>query len=311
MTKLLFILLCMVMGCTSTSKQSSPFKGEWKQETAEEFNLLKVDLQEKSVKLPDGSGSCFGYLQTENEFAADYWIIDEVTNIEGNAAEVKVYSWRYGTPDDKQMRTLAYNADQQTVSWKQDGHEFTLSPSDGSSNEEIQAENKPVKEKKSISFWDKVLAIIGVILMIAVIIGIYYLFKIVLFYAAITILFGLILGIISFIIAGLISWEHAPKIAFICACVGGVIGLGFGICSTLDIIKTPFASGIASDLAKADFSVKDNEEDKYTYELSDKYGNPKKLKNTGASCISEENYYEDKDGNRYSQKWGSNEVKRE
>lgn len=278
MKKLLFILLCVVMGCTGTSKQSSPFKGEWKQQTAEEFNLLKVDLQEKSIKLPDGSGSCFGYLQTENEFATDYWIIDEVTKINENSADVKVYSWRYGSPDDKQMRTLAYDATQQTVFWKQEGYEFTLSPSDSSSNEEIQAENKPVKEKKSISFLDKVLAVIGVILMIAVIIGIYYLFKIVLFYVAFTILFGLILGIISFIIVGLISWEHAPKIAFICACVGGVIGLGFGICCTLDIVKIPFASGIASDLAKADFSVKDNEEDKYTYELSDEDGINRKLK---------------------------------
>lgn len=127
-----------------------------KQQTAEEFNLLKVDLYENSVKLPDGSDSCFGYLQTENEFTADYWIIDEVTKIDENSADVKVYSWRYGRPDEKETHTLAYNTTQRTISWKQNGHEFTLSPSDGSSNGEIQAGDIPVKGKKSKSFWDKV-----------------------------------------------------------------------------------------------------------------------------------------------------------
>ena len=81
MKKLLFILFCITISCSSISTKSSPFKGEWKFETADEFNLLRIDLNEKTIMLPDESDSCFGYLQTENEFAADYWIIDEVTNI--------------------------------------------------------------------------------------------------------------------------------------------------------------------------------------------------------------------------------------
>lgn len=152
-----------------------------KQQTAEEFNLLKVDLYENSVKLPDGSDSCFGYLQTENEFTADYWIIDEVTKIDENSADVKVYSWRYGRPDEKETHTLAYNTTQRTISWKQNGHEFTLSPSDGSSNGEIQAGDIPVKGKNQKVFGIKY-SILGVILMIVIIIDI------VLFYAAFTML---------------------------------------------------------------------------------------------------------------------------
>lgn len=128
MKKLLFILLCMVVGCTGTSKQASPFKGEWKQETAEELNLLKVDLYEKTVKLPDGSGTCFGYLQSENEYYADYWIIDEVTNINKDSANVKVYSWHYGSPEEKDIRTLIYNPADCSITIKQNGYSFNLPP---------------------------------------------------------------------------------------------------------------------------------------------------------------------------------------
>lgn len=126
MKKLLFILLCMVVGCTGTSKQVSPFSGEWKQETAEELNLLKVDLYEKTVKLPDGSGTCFGYLQSENEYYADYWIIDEVTNINKDSANVQVYSWRYGSPEEKDIRTLIYNPADSSMTIKQKGYSFNL-----------------------------------------------------------------------------------------------------------------------------------------------------------------------------------------
>ncbi len=134
MKKLLFILLCVIVGCAASSKQSSPFKGEWKQETDEELNLLKIDLYEKTVKLPDESGTCFGYLQTENEFAADYWIIDEVTNITNDSANVKVYSWRYGSPEEKNDRVLLYNSNEHTITVKQEGYSFTLSPTENSNN---------------------------------------------------------------------------------------------------------------------------------------------------------------------------------
>lgn len=131
MKKLLFIMLCaMVVACTTTSTKSSPFKGEWKLETADEFNLLKIDLNEKSVMLPDESDSCFGYLQTENEFAADYWIIDEVINIDKDSANVKVYSWRYGSPDDKDTRVLLYDPQNHSITVKNGEYSFTLSPID-------------------------------------------------------------------------------------------------------------------------------------------------------------------------------------
>lgn len=133
MKKLLFILFCITIGtvgCTNISTKSSPFKGEWKFETADEFNLLRIDLNEKTIMLPDESDSCFGYLQTENEFAADYWIIDEVTNINKDSANVKVYSWRYGSPEDKQNRVLLYNSKEHTITIKQDKKNFTLSPTE-------------------------------------------------------------------------------------------------------------------------------------------------------------------------------------
>lgn len=118
----------VLIGCTSTSTNSSPFKGEWKLETADEINLLKINLNEKIIMLPDESNSCFGYLQTENEFVADYWIIDEVTNITKDSANIKVYSWRYGSPQDKQDRVLHYNFNDNTITVKQDGYNTTLYP---------------------------------------------------------------------------------------------------------------------------------------------------------------------------------------
>lgn len=130
MKKLLFILFCITISCSSISTKSSPFKGEWKFETADEFNLLRIDLNEKTIMLPDESDSCFGYLQTENEFAADYWIIDEVTNINKDSANVKVYSWRYGSPEDKQNRVLLYNSKEHTITIKQYKKNFTLSPTE-------------------------------------------------------------------------------------------------------------------------------------------------------------------------------------
>lgn len=126
MKKLLFILFCITISCSSISTKSSPFKGEWKFETADEFNLLRIDLNEKTIMLPDESDSCFGYLQTENEFAADYWIIDEVTNINKDSANVKVYSWRYGSPEEKDIRTLIYNPTDCSMTTKQNGYNFNL-----------------------------------------------------------------------------------------------------------------------------------------------------------------------------------------
>lgn len=126
MKQLLFILFCVMVSCTNTSTKSSPFKGEWEQETTEEFKLLKIDLYEKSIKLPDESGSCYGYLQTENEFVADYWIIDDVIKIDKDSANVQVYSWRYGAPEDKAIRVLLYNSKDHSMTIKQEGYSFTL-----------------------------------------------------------------------------------------------------------------------------------------------------------------------------------------
>ena len=180
MKKLLFVLLCVMIGCTQISTQSLQFKGEWKQETTEEFNLLKIDLYEKAIKLPDKSGSCFGYLQMENEYYADFWIIDEVSKIDNNSANVLVYSWRYGSPDEKDLRTITYNPTQQTVSWNNDNYKLTLLPTNSNTKEAINVDSKPdmneTTEKSSNTFLI-ILAVLGTVIGLVIF---YYLFKIIL-----------------------------------------------------------------------------------------------------------------------------------
>lgn len=304
MKKLLFVLLCVMIGCTQISTQSLQFKGEWKQETTEEFNLLKIDLYEKAIKLPDKSGSCFGYLQMENEYYADFWIIDEVSKIDNNSANVLVYSWRYGSPDEKDLRTITYNPTQQTVSWNNDNYKLTLLPTNSNTKEAINVDSKPdmneTTEKSSNTFFI-ILAVLGTVIGLVIF---YYLFKIILLYAVFVLFFGVIFWGVGLFITKLISPDYMFDVARICAYVGGALGLIIGIFNTLDFIKIPFASIVAKEITKTTpVNTK--------YKIKDEYGNTiKTVKKTGNGVLGE-TYYKDEDGNSYTSTWGSNQVEKE
>lgn len=304
MKKLLFVLLCVMIGCTQISTQSLQFKGEWKQETTEEFNLLKIDLYEKAIKLPDKSDSCFGYLQMENEYYADFWIIDEVSKIDNNSANVLVYSWRYGSPDEKDLRTITYNPTQQTVSWNNDNYKLTLLPTNSNTKEAISVDSKPdmneTTEKSSNTFFI-ILAVLGTVIGLVIF---YYLFKIILLYAVFVLFFGVIFWGVGLFITKLISPDYMFDVARICAYVGGALGLIIGIFNTLDFIKIPFASIVAKEITKTTpVNTK--------YKIKDEYGNTiKTVKKTGNGVLGE-TYYKDEDGNSYTSTWGSNQVEKE
>lgn len=304
MKKMLLILFCMMIGCTQMSTQSLQFKGEWKQETTEEFNLLKIDLYEKAIKLPDKSGSCFGYLQIENEYYADIWIIDEVSTIDDNSANVIVYSWRYGSPNQKYLRTITYNPAQQTVSWCYDNNELILLPTNNSNDEAINIDSKSGKNEtigKSHNTFFIILAVLGTVILLVIL---YYLFKILMLYAVSVLFFGVIFGGLGLFVTKFISPDYMFDVAKICAYVGGALGLIIGIFSTLDFIKIPFASTVAKEITKTTpVNTK--------YKIKDEYGNTiKTVKKTGNGVLGE-TYYKDDDGNSYTSTWGSNEVEKE
>lgn len=292
-----------MIGCTQMSTQSLQFKGEWKQETTEEFNFLKIDLYEKTIKLPDESGSCFGYLQMENEYYADLWIIDEVSKIDNNSANVLVYSWRYGSRDEKDLRTITYNPTQKSISWDNNNYELILLPTNSSNQEAINADSKPSKNEatgKSFNTFFIILAVLGTVIALIIL---YYLFKIIMLYTVSVLFFGAIFGGLGLFVTKFISPDYMFDVAKICAYVGGALGLIIGIFSTLDFIKIPFASTVAKEITKTTpVNTK--------YKIKDEYGNTKTVKKTGNGILGE-TYYKDEDGNSYTSTWGSNEVKKE
>ncbi len=104
----------------------NPFRGVWINNTAEQYEQLKMNLYDKSIKLSDEAGQSYGYLQVENDFVSDYWIITDVTAIQGNKAQVKYYSLRYGMPEQKESMTVTYNAADGSIAF---GEGYTFAPS--------------------------------------------------------------------------------------------------------------------------------------------------------------------------------------
>lgn len=81
----------MFVSCLSAMAQAGrPFCGAWTDESPDGYYHLVMDLYGKSLKLPDGTGSCYGYLQMENDFVGDYWIITGVEGMSGNACKGEV-----------------------------------------------------------------------------------------------------------------------------------------------------------------------------------------------------------------------------
>ena len=120
------MFLLAFMPCVVPVYADNPFRGVWINNTAEQYEQLKMNLYDKSIKLSDEAGQSYGYLQVENDFVSDYWIITDVTAIQGNKAQVKYYSLRYGMPEQKESMTVTYNAADGSIAF---GEGYTFAPS--------------------------------------------------------------------------------------------------------------------------------------------------------------------------------------
>lgn len=113
------------MSCLSAMAQANrPFCGAWTDESPDGYYHIVMDLYGKNLKQPDGKGACYGYLQMENDFVADYWIITGVESMSSNACKVKYYSLRYGMPGEIETADVVYDPSSRSVSFGE-GYKFT------------------------------------------------------------------------------------------------------------------------------------------------------------------------------------------
>lgn len=143
--------------------------------------------------------------------------------------------------------------------------------------------------------------ILGLIVSIALIVGIYYLLKIILAYVLSALFLGAIVGGISLYACSHIAPDYMKEAGIVGAVIGGVLGLVGAIMQTRDIVKSDLAKGIAKEMTKTD-----PKGTKYT--VRDQYGNTKTVEKTGNSMLGD-TYYKDSDGNSYESTYGSNELK--
>lgn len=144
------------------------------------------------------------------------------------------------------------------------------------------------------------LGILGLIVSIALLVGIYYLLKILLAYILYTLLLGAIVGGIFLYACSHIAPDYMKEAGIVGAVIGGVLGLVCAVMQTKDIAKSDLAKNIAKDLTKTD-----PKGTKYT--VRDQYGNTKTVKKTGNSVLGD-TYYKDSEGNSYESTYGSNEL---
>ncbi len=149
---------------------------------------------------------------------------------------------------------------------------------------------------------ETVLVILGVILAIAIIIGAYYLFKILIGYIGYVIIGGLILGIIGAIIGKYFSVDMMWSFMLYGAIGGGVIGLLIAILRTKDFAKAHLASEMYSTLIEGDPIGTE-------YTARDQFGNTVRVKKTGRGMLGE-SFLEDSSGNQYQGQAGSSDIKR-
>lgn len=149
---------------------------------------------------------------------------------------------------------------------------------------------------------ETILVILGVIVSIAVIVGAYYLFKILLGYIFTAIVYGLIFGIIGAIIGKYFYEDVMLYFMFYGAIGGAVIGLIAAILRTKDFAKGHLASEMYSALIEGDPLGTE-------YTMRDQNGNTVKVKKTGRGMLGE-SFLEDSNGNQYQGNAGSSEVTR-
>ena len=274
--------------------QDKPFKGVWqfiKEPEVDEPTgriygkytmVLAIDFYEESVD--NGMKKTHGGFFVENDRGGGDCEITSFT-IDGNKAYIEyedpstiifsatlVYS-----PSDKTMTFIDGLRNESVLNFTR--RDITQTPDN---NVSVENERKPMGTFGLI---------LGLIVGILALVGIYYLLKIILFYVATALVGGLVLGLIGLIAGHFISEPNMYTFALVAAIIGAVIGLIIAIFGTNHIISTPFASGIAKDLSKSDPNGTE-------YIARDQYGNTTKVKKTGRGILGE-TYYEDEDGNTY------------
>ena len=143
--------------------------------------------------------------------------------------------------------------------------------------------------------------VLGLIVSMAIIVGIYYLLKILIAYVGHTLLWGIGVGFAFLVICNYIAPDYMIEVGLVGATIGAVFGLVRAILRTKDIVKTDFAKSIVKEMTKTDPNGT-------TYIARDQYGNTTKVKKTGNDILGG-SYYVDSEGNSYERDYGSNELK--
>lgn len=145
------------------------------------------------------------------------------------------------------------------------------------------------------------LAILGAVIGIAMLVGIYYLLKICFMYILTALIGGVVLGLITAFIGSQIVPDYTAEIGIVGAGIGAVLGLIFAISRTKDIAKMDLAKDVVDSITHTDPNGT-------VYTARDQYGNKMKVKKTGTGVLGE-TYYEDSKGNLYEKDYGNNELK--
>lgn len=287
--------------------QDKPFKGVWQivsepefdAETGRTFGMyemhLNIDFYEKTVD--NGIEKTHGGFYVANDRGDGNCDIVSF-KIDGNKAYIEyedpstiifsatlVYS-----PSDKTMTFIDGDVvDMQEASQSMIAQyhylqqESVLQPSQGDNNQNL---NTIEGKKEPMGTFETILLLI---LSVGILIGVYYVLKIILGYVLCALLFGFIFGVIGLIAGYFISQPDMFSIAVVAAIVGAVIGLVIGIFGTKEWISSPLASKVAEEMEKRE---------RNKIYVRDQYGNKKEVKQTGKGILGE-TYYRDEDGNTY------------
>lgn len=287
--------------------QDKPFKGVWQivsepefdAETGRTFGMyemhLNIDFYEKTVD--NGIEKTYGGFYVANDRGDGNCDIVSF-KIDGNKAYIEyedpstiifsatlVYS-----PSDKTMTFIDGDVvDMQEASQSMIAQyhylqqESILQPSKGNNNQNL---NTTEEKKEPMGTFETILMLI---LSVGILIGVYYVLKIILGYVVCALLFGFIFGVIGLIAGYFISQPDMFSIAVVAAIVGAVIGLAFGIFGTKEWLSSPIATKVAEEMAKRE---------RNKIYVRDQYGNKKEVKQTGKGILGE-TYYKDEDGNTY------------
>ena len=287
--------------------QDKPFKGVWQivsepefdAETGRTFGMyemhLNIDFYEKTVD--NGIEKTYGGFYVANDRGDGNCDIVSF-KIDGNKAYIEyedpstiifsatlIYS-----PSDKTMTFIDGDVvDMQEASQSMIAQfhylqqESVLQPSKGDNN---QNQNTIEEKKEPMGTFETILLLI---LSVGILIGVYYVLKIILGYVLCALLFGFIFGVIGLIAGYFISQPDMFSVAVVAAIIGAVIGLVIGIFGTKEWISSPLASKVAEEMGKRE---------RNKIYVRDQYGNKKEVKQTGKGILGE-TYYRDEDGNTY------------